>query len=137
MDRVVYLKLSRIVERFLEEYCRETREDFEELIRLIERIRKRIEEDKDLTNHPAILKKLDKFKEDFEQKVRWTMMRYTDPEEEPICVGEAMLRLDFYEKKLADLEKELGLVRDAEAEKKKRSRRIRKDPWEDYPLPII
>ncbi|MEM4970291.1 MAG: hypothetical protein QXE01_03460 [Sulfolobales archaeon] len=133
---MVYLKLSRIVERFLEEYCRETREDFEELIRLIERIRKRIEEDKDLTNHPAILKKLDKFKEDFEQKVRWTMMRYTDPEEEPICVSEAMLRLDFYEKKLADLERELGLVRDAEAEKKRR-RRIRKDPWEDYPLPII
>jgi iron-sulfur cluster repair protein YtfE (RIC family) len=59
---VVYLKLSKIVEKYLEEYCRETQEDFENLIKLIDKIRKRIEEDKDLTNHPAILKRLDAFK---------------------------------------------------------------------------
>jgi phosphomannomutase len=133
---VVYLKLSKIVEKYLEEYCRETQEDFENLIKLIDKIRKRIEEDKDLTNHPAILKRLDAFKKEFEERVRWTMMRYSDTEEDPICVSEATLQIDFYEKKLADLEKELGLVRDAEAEKKKRHR-FRKDPWDDYPLPII
>lgn len=133
---MVYLKLSKIVEKYLEEYCRETQEDFENLIKLIDKIRKRIEEDKDLTNHPAILKRLDAFKKEFEERVRWTLMRYSDTEEDPICVSEATLQIDFYEKKLADLEKELGLVRDAEAEKKKR-RRFRKDPWDDYPLPII
>jgi phosphomannomutase len=133
---VVYLKLSKIVEKYLEEYCRETQEDFENLIKLIDKIRKRIEEDKDLTNHPAILKRLDAFKKGFEEKVRWILMRYSDTEEDPICVSEATLQIDFYEKKLADLEKELGLVRDAGAEKKKR-RRFRKDPWDDYPLPII
>jgi phosphomannomutase len=133
---VVYLKLSKIVEKYLEEYCRETQEDFENLIKLIDKIRKRIEEDKDLTNHPAILKRLDAFKKEFEERVRWTMMRYSDTEEDPICVSEATLQIDFYEKKLADLEKELGLVRDAGAEKKKRHR-FRKDPWDDYPLPII
>ena len=120
----------------MEEYCRETQEDFENLIKLIDKIRKRIEEDKDLTNHPAILKRLDAFKKEFEERVRWTMMRYSDTEEDPICVSEATLQIDFYEKKLADLEKELGLVRDAGAEKKKRHR-FRKDPWDDYPLPII
>jgi phosphomannomutase len=119
-----------------EEYCRETQEDFENLIKLIDKIRKRIEEDKDLTNHPAILKRLDAFKKEFEERVRWTLMRYSDTEEDPICVSEATLQIDFYEKKLADLEKELGLVRDAGAEKKKRHR-FRKDPWDDYPLPII
>jgi hypothetical protein len=41
---------------------------------LIDKIRKRIEEDKDLTNHPAILKRLDAFKKEFEERVRWTMM---------------------------------------------------------------
>lgn len=133
---MVYLKLSKIVEKYLEEYCRETQEDFENLIKLIDKIRKRIEEDKDLTNHPAILKRLDAFKKGFEEKVRWILMRYSDTEEDPICVSEATLQIDFYEKKLADLEKELGLVRDAGAEKKKR-RRFRKDPWDDYPLPII
>jgi iron-sulfur cluster repair protein YtfE (RIC family) len=133
---VVYLKLSKIVEKYLEEYCRETQEDFENLIKLIDKIRNRIEEDKDLTNHPAILKRLDAFKKEFEERVRWTMMRYSDTEEDPICVSEATLQIDFYEKKLADLEKELGLVRDAGAEKKKRHR-FRKDPWDDYPLPII
>ncbi|MDT7894880.1 MAG: hypothetical protein RQ855_01635 [Desulfurococcales archaeon] len=133
---MVYLKLSKIVEKYLEEYCRETQEDFENLIKLIDKIRKRIEEDKDLTNHPAILKRLDAFKKEFEERVRWTMMRYSDTEEDPICVSEATLQIDFYEKKLADLEKELGLVRDAGAEKKKRHR-FRKDPWDDYPLPII
>jgi phosphomannomutase len=133
---VVYLKLSKIVEKYLEEYCRETQEDFENLIKLIDKIRKRIEEDKDLTNHPAILKRLDAFKKEFEERVRWTLMRYSDTEEDPICVSEATLQIDFYEKKLADLEKELGLVRDAGAEKKKRHR-FRKDPWDDYPLPII
>lgn len=133
---MVYLKLSKIVEKYLEEYCRETQEDFENLIKLIDKIRNRIEEDKDLTNHPAILKRLDAFKKEFEERVRWTMMRYSDTEEDPICVSEATLQIDFYEKKLADLEKELGLVRDAGAEKKKRHR-FRKDPWDDYPLPII
>lgn len=133
---MVYLKLSKIVEKYLEEYCRETQEDFENLIKLIDKIRKRIEEDKDLTNHPAILKRLDAFKKEFEERVRWTLMRYSDTEEDPICVSEATLQIDFYEKKLADLEKELGLVRDAGAEKKKRHR-FRKDPWDDYPLPII
>jgi len=137
MKRVVYLKLSKIVERYLEEYCRETREDFEKLVELINKIKKRIEEDMYLTNHPAILKRLEAFKKEFEERVRWTMMRYSDTEEDPICVNEATLKIDFYEKKLADLEKELGLVRDVEAEKKKRRRHIRKPSWEDYPLPII
>jgi hypothetical protein len=61
-----------------------------------ERERLRIEEDKDLTNHPAILKRLDAFKKGFEEKVRWILMRYSDTEEDPICVSEATLQIDFY-----------------------------------------
>jgi len=125
------VKLSRAVERFLKEYCGETREDFQRLLNAIEDVRRKIEEDKDLTNHPTILKRLEDFRGEFEEEVSNILRWFSDEEENYRCISDAIARVDFEKALLAELEEELGLVKKRKNEEK---REYDEEDWDWYPI---
>ncbi|MDT7888057.1 MAG: hypothetical protein RQ885_03675 [Desulfurococcales archaeon] len=128
------MKISRIMEKLLKDYCGETVEDFVRLENTIESIRKKIEENMDLTNHPEILKRLEKFRKEFEDEVRQIMRRFSEAEEDIMCIHDAIINIEFSKLELEELEKELGLVKETKENKKKRRYDEDEDPWDIYPI---
>jgi len=124
------MKLSKAVERFLREYCGETREDFEALLKSVEEVRRKIEEDMDLTNHPTILSRLEEFRRGFEEEVSNILTWFSGEEETYRCVSDAIARVNFEKAMLSDLEEELGIVKKRKEEKQEYD----EEDWDWYPI---
>ncbi len=108
------MRTPKPLDKILWDLCRDTREDVEEIVGRVEKLRSRVMEDLSLTNHPFVLMHLREFQKEFEKIVRNDLEKYLNPSKDGyICSKDMRKFLEFLETKLAMLEKKLGLVREA------------------------
>ncbi|HWQ17581.1 MAG TPA: hypothetical protein VNL13_07105 [Sulfolobales archaeon] len=108
------MRVPKPLDKILWDLCRDTREDVEEIVGRVEKLRRRVIEDLSLTNHPFVLMHLREFQKELERMVRNDLEKYLNPSKDGhICSKDMRKSLEFLETKLAMLEKKLGLVREA------------------------
>jgi hypothetical protein len=111
------LKLPKALVKFLREYCDETPDDVEEVLYMIEEIRKRIKEDLDLTNWPEIVRAIEEVRDEFEKEISRKLELYLNPGEDYICSSHIMSTIEDAMSSLETIERKYGLVKVQEEKK--------------------